>query len=750
MLISGFRILVSAFLISCFWFPASGNAACFNPSGNAGDLRYNDGFQTEQYCDGGAWVSMGGKVGDTGTGLVGWWKLDEGSGTTAADSSGSGDDGTLNGTTLPVWTAGAMNNGALTFDGVDDYVSFSSVPTISGAFTVSLWVYFNVALGGTQFLWARNVGGSTEIAPLTNHSFYFRDDSGASIIYPSITGIIPTNTWVLLTFRRDDTNDVRVFVNGVDRTDATYTKAGSFTFSRIARRGDGYGALNGLIDDARIYNRALTAADVYTLYTSTGGTSGDITTGLVGYWKLDEGSGTSAADSSGSGYVGTLTNGPVWTTSGMIGDAVTFDGVDDYIQTGSDLIDQNTVTMCSWINPVSTASTPHILASNATRFFIANPPVWAVTSDGWTTVAKSTASALTGVWQHVCAVRKSDGKATLYVNGVISGAADQDSGTPISGTNMRIGSNPVAGFYYFNGSIDDVRIYNRALSPADVLTLYNTTAPGGCAGPLGYVGDLMYSGGSYHVPQYCNGTNWIAMGKIPGAGGSGCSNPAGSEGDLEYNGDYHVMQYCDGATWRSMGRETIGDVLPDGTVYAGLSPDGNVPMYTTRCDAGEYWNGSSCTRCASGQWSGTSSTCSTTWGSNSYGMSWNNATTNWTVTGFTSTASGEANTAGLAALADAGSPYNAASYCKNLSAYGHADWYLPAKDELNVLSTNRVAIANFDTTDGGSQIGGAYPGHYWTSTEDANTRAWAQRLSDGLQFNSGSKINLFAVRCVRR
>ena len=65
------------------------------------------------------------------------------------------------------------------------------------------------------------------------------------------------------------------------------------------------------------------------------------------------------------------------------------------------------------------------------------------------------------------------------------------------------------------GNIDDVRIYNRALSASDVLTLYNTTATS-CAGPVGYTGDLMYNA-DHHVPQYCNGSAWHADGS--GAGG---------------------------------------------------------------------------------------------------------------------------------------------------------------------------------------------------------------------------------------
>jgi hypothetical protein len=193
---------------------------------------------------------------------------------------------------------------------------------------------------------------------------------------------------------------------------------------------------------------------------------------------------------------------------------------------------------------------------------------------------------------------------------------------------------------------------------------------------------------------------------------------------------------------------TVGQTCPDGTIYAGFSPDGNVPMYTTPCDAGQYWNGSSCTACGSGLWSGSGTSCSTTYASNNY-PAWNNGTTNWTVTGYTSATTGKANTAGLEALADAGAPYKAADYCYNLPAFSHSDWYLPAQNELNVMYGNETALQHFDTTDGSTPVGGAYPGLYWTSTENVNDYAWYQRFSDGNQFST-SKYILLSVRCVRR
>ncbi len=168
------------------------------------------------------------------------------------------------------------------------------------------------------------------------------------------------------------------------------------------------------------------------------------------------------------------------------------------------------------------------------------------------------------------------------------------------------------------------------------------------------------------------------------------------------------------------GSPAVGAVCIDGTVYAGLSPDGNVKMYTTRCDVGQTWSGSACT--------GTRLT-----------KTWNNGTTNWTTTGYTSATTGRANTTGIAALSDAGSPHYAAQYCDALSANGRSDWYLPAKDELNVMYTNKTAIGSF-------LVDGTY---YWSSSEYNNNDAWIQRFSDGYQ-GYYYKSNNYLVRCARR
>lgn len=167
------------------------------------------------------------------------------------------------------------------------------------------------------------------------------------------------------------------------------------------------------------------------------------------------------------------------------------------------------------------------------------------------------------------------------------------------------------------------------------------------------------------------------------------------------------------------GTPTPGTVCADGTVYAGSSPDGNVSMFTTPCDAGLSYdiNISACV----------GTLFSPTW-----------STMNNLALGLGASITGRLNTQVLyASNGNADGPYPAASYCVGLAFGGHNDWYLPASDELVVLATNRTAIGGFANS------------AYWSSTEAASSIAVAVDMTNaGLQ--SRGKTDNYRARCVRR
>jgi hypothetical protein len=98
------------------------HAACSNPTGAERDFIYNGDYHAYQFCNGTNWVSAGKVTPAVPGSLVGWWKFDEGSGTTAADATGNGSTGTLTdtgGQGLPTWNAVGKIGGDLRF-GHDD------------------------------------------------------------------------------------------------------------------------------------------------------------------------------------------------------------------------------------------------------------------------------------------------------------------------------------------------------------------------------------------------------------------------------------------------------------------------------------------------------------------------------------------------------------------------------------------------------------------------------------------------------
>jgi len=167
----------------------------------------------------------------------------------------------------------------------------------------------------------------------------------------------------------------------------------------------------------------------------------------------------------------------------------------------------------------------------------------------------------------------------------------------------------------------------------------------------------------------------------------------------------------------------IGDVCPDGSVYAGLSPDGNVRMYTTPND-----------------------------GPN---LPWNNGNTSGTVTtGATSSITGEANTMMIVAMdADTDTPgfqpHQAAQYCADLVAHSHDDWYMPSEAEIGVLGDSQQEIGGF-TSGNGSPIG-LYQvawegGDYWLN----HMHFWGTSNGERSLTGGEAKAETHQVRCVRK
>ncbi len=255
---------------------------------------------------------------------------------------------------LVAWQVGdtraALNlNGALQFDGVDDHVTFGNPAELRLA-TFTLEVWFNWTGGGNT---AFTGGGGIYAIPLVtkghaeaadgtpydiNYFLGIEDGKLAADFEEGATGTTPglnhpvrgtttitTNTWHHAAATYDGTTWNLYLDGALEQTlvvgqpprDDSFQRAG--LGASVDSTGYTHGsAFEGLLDEARIWDYARNQTEIQA--------TKDVeitvpTAGLVGCWNLNEGTGTTAGDSSGNGLAGTLMNGPVWITPDAVAPA---------------------------------------------------------------------------------------------------------------------------------------------------------------------------------------------------------------------------------------------------------------------------------------------------------------------------------------------------------------------------------------------------------------------------------------------
>ena len=260
-------------------------------------------------------------------GLVLSLPFDEGSGTTAADASGNGNTGTMNGA---AWNAQGHAGSSLTFDGVNDWVSVNDADSldIAGSFTISIWANFTglPASSRVTVLIEKGVvtseaGGSNENygifvigGPLstctTGYCILAQYESSAGTDYTATWGNsgISAGSWYHIAGVHDAVADtLTLYVNGIQRAQNTVATGIPDTNSEPVEMGENadayptYGVFfSGLLDDARIYNRALSQEEIQALASGQpscihksdippcdGCISDPELTAFIGLWKAD-------------------------------------------------------------------------------------------------------------------------------------------------------------------------------------------------------------------------------------------------------------------------------------------------------------------------------------------------------------------------------------------------------------------------------------------------------------------------------
>ncbi len=205
------------------------------------------------------------------------------------------------------------------------------------------------------------------------------------------------------------------------------------------------------------------------------------TQGLVGYWNLDEGTGTVALDLSGNNNNGGWSGTTPYYAGGKVGGGGMFDGASDYVNLGTGITFSSSSpwTFACWMDWNGQNSTYVFYAGSQItvkailmRYNNNNQFSFRDEIGNYTLWSSNSSNPFIGVWTDVVWVADGSGNLRLYINGNLF--ETQKTGVDTAFTLKSMGAGyPTSSPYLYSGLLDDARIYNRALSAAEVMALYN-------------------------------------------------------------------------------------------------------------------------------------------------------------------------------------------------------------------------------------------------------------------------------------
>ena len=452
--------------------------------------------------------------GDTSTctGPVGEWKFEEGTGTTVNDISGNANTGTWNGTGSH-WAPGKIGGGGQ-FDGSSDFVNVGDSNDFDGDFTLEAW-FKPTTLSGSQTI----VGKGDDS---TNNQYKIQLDSASLSVYfggagsgwsgysPYTLSASDLNKWhfvaVSVDYNASNEPSFDFYLDGVKNSSSMTAKnvsgTASFTIGKIASASNP-NYFKGGIDQVRFYRYARSLAQIAWDYNRGN---------PVAWWKMDECQGTTIHDSSGNSNTGTLTVGATGSQTsagtcttvntatawyngrtGKYNYSLNFDGTDDVVripETASTDFGATTdsFTVSAWGKTTASYSNAAYLVAKddqvgaytfALYLNISGKAGFAI-YDGTNNPFLFGSTALNdGNWHHLVGVRDvASDSLILYVDGKqVNSTTDTTTATVATNDDVSIGN---GGTSYtsrgFNGQVDDVKIFNYALTAAQVKALYNNGA----------------------------------------------------------------------------------------------------------------------------------------------------------------------------------------------------------------------------------------------------------------------------------
>jgi glucose/arabinose dehydrogenase len=470
------------------------------------------------------------------TGLIAYFKMEEGTGETVVDSSTNSHSLTLNNGVD--WTVGVplSSEQPTTANKAVNYSSgsFANVTNTSdlklSQFSVETWVKISgVGLYGGEIISLGNNWG-LRVNWDGNIRFFTRNASSWTDLQTTGVNVLD-NTWHHIAVVRSASQTI-IYVDGVARL--TVATSGSVVYNLgndlvIGKHGDGDINFNlvGAVDEVRFWNSARGASEIISFKDSEVSVS---SAGLLAYLKSNEGVGLTLADATGKGHTASLSSGTVWVDGAPLlggtvpttNNSVGLDGIDDQVLASSLASYRTSVfTIETWVNAsavglyggeiVSLGNNwgLRILPDGNLRFFFHTGGFV------WTDLQTSGLNLIGSGWRHIAVVKDSSA-VSIYLDGAL-----QSSFTNNQAISYTLGANLVMGRHgdldnRFNltGQVDELRIWNVAKSSIDISTNYNKELSAQ-AGLVGYwkfnenTGILVQdSSGNGNTAALQNGTTW--------------------------------------------------------------------------------------------------------------------------------------------------------------------------------------------------------------------------------------------------
>jgi hypothetical protein len=205
---------------------------------------------------------------------VAWWKLNDGSGTSAADSTGNGNTGTLSGT--PAW----IGSTGLSFDGTDDFITVANESNFDferdDAFSITAWIRVNISATGTRGVWNKESPSGNQPGIVFSHdsdnarmraSLTQSDGGGFAFVTGNNSVVHSTWYFVCLTYDGSSTGaGALIYIDAGTPTAGSGTLTGSILNDAAVLIGKTPGFFFGDMDDVRVYNRELSSTEVTDLF----------------------------------------------------------------------------------------------------------------------------------------------------------------------------------------------------------------------------------------------------------------------------------------------------------------------------------------------------------------------------------------------------------------------------------------------------------------------------------------------------